>query len=157
MIRGVILLQPGLCLSVFLDLLSDPSIWVLRWSGTNAAVLWEEMSHDYHISDLVWKKEKKAREEQKEDGEFCFTPSCAVPFLWTQSFIQVSGFKEWSGTNAAVLSEAMSHKYDISDLVWKGEKGKTEEQGKILIFGQIGFICSRSFGWQRAESKGALP
>jgi hypothetical protein len=47
--------------------------------------------------------------------------------------------------------------YDISDLVWKGEKGKTEEQGKIQIFGQIGFICSQSFGWQRAESKGALP
>jgi hypothetical protein len=108
MIRGVILLQPVLCLSVFLDLLSDPSIWVLRQLGTNAAVLWEKMSHDYHISDLVWKKEKNAREEQKEDGEFCFTPSCAVPFLWT--LIQVSGLKEWSGTNAGVLSEAMSHK-----------------------------------------------
>jgi hypothetical protein len=85
MIRGLILLQPVLCLSVFLDLLSDPSIWVLRPLGTNAAVSWKKMSHDYHISDLVWKKERKARAEQKEDGEFCFTPSCAVPFLWTVS------------------------------------------------------------------------
>lgn len=64
------------------------------------------------ITSLTWfgKRRKRQEEEQKEDGEFCFTPSCAVPFLWTQSLIQVSGFKELSGTNAAVLSEAMSHK-----------------------------------------------
>jgi hypothetical protein len=73
------------------------------------------------------------------------------------SLIQVSGFKGGQEQMLQYYQKQCLINYDISDLVWKGEKGKIEEQGKIQIFGQIGFICSRSFGWHRAESKGALP
>lgn len=63
------------------------------------------------ITSLTWSGKRRERQERSKRKMESFALLHRVLSHFSGlSLIQVSGFKEWSGTNAAVLSEAMSHK-----------------------------------------------
>ncbi len=63
------------------------------------------------ITSLTWSGKRRERQERSKRKMESFALLHPVLSHFSGlSLNQASGFKEWSGANAAVLSEAMSHK-----------------------------------------------